>query len=265
MKVIDLKTEQEPIYYCCLEDWSSEMKEAGNHKENWYKSVKNKGIRVKLALDEFGEIGGMIQYMPIEHSFFEGEGLYVILCIWVHGHKQGRGDFRKRGMGKALLKAAEEDAKSLGAKGLAAWGIILPFYMQARWFRKNGYKVADKEGIVRLMWKKFETDAKPPSILKRIKVPSKNKGIVNVTSFKHGWCPAQNIAYERAKRAIEEINEDINFTEINTSNKEKQKEWGIVDGLFVNDKEINLGPPPSYKKIKLKILKQVVKHSKEKE
>ncbi len=35
MKVIDLTEEHKELYFVCLEDWSDEMKEAGNHKECW--------------------------------------------------------------------------------------------------------------------------------------------------------------------------------------------------------------------------------------
>jgi hypothetical protein len=85
MKVIDLTPDNEKLYFMCLEDWSDEMREAGDHKENWYRKVKDKGLRVKLAQDDEGIIGGMIQYMPAEHSFIEGRDLYFIHCIWVHG------------------------------------------------------------------------------------------------------------------------------------------------------------------------------------
>jgi cobalt-zinc-cadmium efflux system protein len=85
----------------CLEDWSDEMKEAGDHKARWHERMAQRGLRVKLAVDDAGAVGGMIQYLPIEEFFVEGRGLYMILCIWVHGHKQGRGDFRRRGMGSA--------------------------------------------------------------------------------------------------------------------------------------------------------------------
>jgi hypothetical protein len=65
--------------------------------------MKDKGLRVKLARNDEGVIGGMIQYLPIEHFYLQGQDLHFILCIWVHGHNQGRGDFRKQGMGRALL------------------------------------------------------------------------------------------------------------------------------------------------------------------
>ncbi len=122
MEIVELSRENEQDYFLCLEDWSSDLREAGSHKENWYGKFRDR-VRVKLALDDQGTVGGMIQYMPIEDSFAEGSDLYVIYCIWVHGYKKGRGNFQKRGMGKALVEAAEQDARERGAKGIAAWGI----------------------------------------------------------------------------------------------------------------------------------------------
>ena len=61
MKVVDLADEYKELYFVCLEDWSEEMKEAGSHKENWCNKMKNMGLRVKLATDDYGMVGGMIQ------------------------------------------------------------------------------------------------------------------------------------------------------------------------------------------------------------
>lgn len=106
MKIIDLSPEFENLYFCCLEDWSDEMAEAGDHKACWYQKMKDKGLRVKLAQADNGNIGGMIQYLPSEYSFIESTDLYVVLCIWVHGHKKGRGNFSKTGNGKSLIKGS---------------------------------------------------------------------------------------------------------------------------------------------------------------
>ncbi len=104
MKIVDLSKEYESTYFVCLEDWSDEMKEAGCHKETWYDEMKSKGLRVKLALDDEGKAVGMIEYLPASLSIIDGDGLYYINCIWVHGHKQGLGDRRVGGrIGKQLL------------------------------------------------------------------------------------------------------------------------------------------------------------------
>ena len=109
MEIVDLTEELVPLYCVCLEDWSPELAEAGDHKRRWYERMKGKGLRVKLALDGRGEVGGMIHYAPIEETFVEGIDLYLVYCVWVHGYEKGRGNFQGKGMGRALLKAAEED------------------------------------------------------------------------------------------------------------------------------------------------------------
>ena len=126
MKVIDLPREQENTYFQCLEDWSEDIREAADHKEKWFERMRGQGLRVKVALDDQGTVGGMIQYVPIEQVPVEGRDLYYVYCIWVHGYAKGRGNYQKKGMGKALLQAAEEDVRQGGGKGLVVWGLSLP-------------------------------------------------------------------------------------------------------------------------------------------
>ncbi|MFW9772480.1 MAG: GNAT family N-acetyltransferase [Promethearchaeota archaeon] len=259
MEIINLTDEYKKTYFMCLEDWSDEMKEAGNHKENWYERIKEKGLRVKLALADSEKCVGMIQYVPIEYSNAEGRDLYFINCIWIHGYEEGIGNHQKKGYGVKLLQAAEEDVKSKGAKGIVAWGLSLPFWMKASWYKKQGYIKIDKDSVAVLLWKPFTEDAVPPKWIKQKRKPQKIPGKVTITVFKNGWCPAQSIVYERAKRAALEFGDDVIFQEIDTFNRETFLEWGIFTGLFIDSKEIRTGPPPSYEDIKKKIVKKVKK------
>jgi hypothetical protein len=259
MKIIDLTPEHEELFFVCLEDWSEDMQEAGPRKKIWYDRMKDKGLRVKLALDKNHEVGGMIQYMPVEYSAAEGKDLYFICCIWVHGHKRGRGDFRKRGMGKALLRAAEEDVRILDKKGIVAWGMSIPVFMRASWFRKNGYRKIDKKGMMVLLWKPFTEDAVPPKWNRIEKKPSLVPGKVTVTAFTNGWCPAQNITFERAKRAADDLGEKVVFQEVDTLDPSLCKECGKDEALYINHKRLWTGPPLSYKKIRGKIEKRLRK------
>jgi GNAT superfamily N-acetyltransferase len=261
MKIIDIDEHHLSLYLVCLEDWSDEIKEAGHHKEIWYHRMKDKGLRVKLALDDQGTVGGMIQYVPIEHSSVEGSGLYFINCIWVHGHRQGRGNFQHRGMGKALLDAAETDARELGAKGIVAWGLLVPVFMRASWFKKHGYRSVDRLGIQVLLWKPFTSDAVPPKWIRPNGKPSLEQNKVTVTAFRNGWCPAQNLAFERARKAAAEpqFADNIVFREIDTFDRAEFLRFGIADALFVNHRQVRTGPPPSYETIRKLIRKQVKK------
>ena len=257
MRIIDLAPEHEALYCVCLEDWSEEMKEAGDHKQRWCEKMKSRGLRVKLAEDDNGKIGGMIQYVPIESSPAQGEGLFFIHCIWVHGYKEGRGDFRKQGMGKALLKAAEQDTVALGKKGLVAWGVSLPFFMRASWYKKRGYKQVDKDGIRILLWKPFDDTAVAPHWVRQKKRPDGVPGYVTVSAFMNGCCPAQNIVFERAETASDELGEKVIFKPYDTSDDAVFEEWGIFDGLYIDSKQVRTGPPPPYKKIRNAIEKKL--------
>ena len=263
MQITDLTEDFYRQYFCCLEEWSDEMKEAGDHKEKWYHQMKDKGLRVKIAIEN-DTVCAMIQYIPVEYSFARGRDLYFIKCIWVHGHKKGIGDYQKRGIGTALLEAAEADVKSMKQKGMAVWGMSLPFWMKAAWFKKHGYKKADKQGMSVLLWKPFQRDAELPQWIKQKKKPKAVKGQVTVTSFINGWCPAQNAVHERARRAVQEFGGQVKFIEIQTSDRAVFEEWGISDALYIDDKNISAGPPLSYESIRKKIQRKVKKMARSK-
>jgi GNAT superfamily N-acetyltransferase len=258
MEIVDLTPENEEIYFHCLEDWSDEMKEVSYIKEAWYRRMKDENLTVKLATDENGIVGGMIQYMPIENSFVSGEGLYFILCIWVHGYRRGRGNFQGHGMGKALLRAAEKDAITKGAKGIAAWGIRLPFWMKASWFRKRGYVPVDYQGLGVLLWKPFTLEATSPKWFRPAEIPGGDKDKkACITAFINGWCPAQNLTYERVRRVCEELGDQVSLSIIDTHDRSNLLRWGIPDGVYINGKKLGWGPPLSYEKIRKKITRLV--------
>ena len=259
MKIIDLKPEYENLYFKCLEDWSDQMQETGDHKAKWYEKMKKQGLGVKLGMDDEGRIGGMIQYVPIEWSPAEGRNAYFIHCIWVHGYKEGRGNFQKKGMGKALLKAAEDDVRARGAGGMAAWGLSIPVWMKASWFKKQGYRKVHRQSMMALMWKPFTADAIPPKWVKTGKKPQGGKNKVMITAFKNGWCCSANINYERTRRVAAEFGDKVEFRTIDTLDRDNFREWGISDSIYVNRKNITFGPPLAEKKIRRKIAAAVRK------
>lgn len=258
MKIVDVTEDNKDLFCLCLEDWSDDAKASGPKRRQWVDDNQKKGLRAKLALDDNGVEGGMIQYGPVEQSHVDGSDLHFIYCIHVHGYKQGRGNFQKRGMGTALLAAAEEDARELGAKGMAAWGLWLPFWMKASWFKKHGYRKTDSQGIAVLLWKPFTDDAQPPRWFpKKNKLPEPLPGKVNITAFSSGWCLAQNLVYERTRQAAAEFGDKVAFREIDTSSRESVAEWGVADAVFLDGKNVQNGPPPSYEKVHKMIAKRV--------
>ena len=164
-------------------------------------------------------------------------------------------------MGKALLEAAIEDIKARGAKGVIAWGISLPFWMRAAWYKKQGFKVADRRKGMVLVYKKFTEDAKSPKWIRY----KNGKGLVTtrdkvtITTFKNGWCPVANMTYERIKRIAEEHGDKVEFKTIDTFCNPAWLSKGISDAIYINKKMLRFGPPPSYKKIKKKVDREVRK------
>ncbi len=257
MEIIDLPKEYEQLYFVCLQDQTGELKEAGDHKKVWYHKMKDKGLRVKLALSDEGEVGGMIQYIPIEYSFVEGNDLYFTNCIWVIRRKKGIKNFQQRGFGRALLQAAENDVKAIGAKGIVARGVLLSSGMAASWFTNQGYSIVGKRGIRVLLWKSFTADAIPPKWIKQKKTPEMIPDKVVVTAFLNGWCPAQNLVFERAKRTASEFGDKVLFRWIDTFDRKNFSEWGIPDALFIDNKQVTSIPPSSYEKIRKMIARKV--------
>lgn len=257
MHIIDLSEETRNEYFTCLEEWSNMMKDGVCRKACWYSAMRQKGLRVKLAFNDAGVIAGMIHYAPIEHSWVEGYNLYFIYCIWVHGHKEGRGDLRRRGVGTALLQAAESDVKGLPTQGIVAWGLLLPFFMRAGWFKKHGYRKVDRKGISVLLWKPFADDASPPRWIKAQKRPELVPGKVVVTALANGWCSGINGMIERARQVSSEFGDQVIYHEIDTSSRSAVRKWGLSDGLFVDHRNIYRGPPLTYEKIKKIIGKKV--------
>lgn len=261
MKITDLNEQNKDLYFVCLMDKDAELKEISHLKECWYNKMKNRELCVKLAEDDNGRYGGMIQYMPIKYSFADGNDLYIISCIYILGSKKEGGNFRKKGMGKALLQAAEDDVKVRGAKGIAAWGVSIPAFIRASWYKKHGYTKVYKKGIMVLLWKPFTEDAEPPVWAVQDKDPQLelSPGKVTVTSFRNGWCPAMNMVHERARKASAEFGDRVVFKEIDTFEKETMIERGSMDDVYINNKKVRMGPPPSYKKIRRLIARKVRK------
>ena len=141
---------------------------------------------------------------------------------------------------------------------MASWGLWLPVWMKASWFKRHGYRKADRQGLAVLLWKPFAAGAQPPRWHpKGKKLPDPVPGKVDVTAFVNGWCMAGNLTAERARRAATEFGDKVAYREIDTSEPGAVAEWGRSDALFIDRKEVSNGPPLSYVKIRSRIAKRV--------
>lgn len=257
MKIVNLTKAIEPYYFVCLEDWNEDLYGVKSVKEKWFRQMKKKGLRVKIALNDENQHAGMIEYMPIEHSYTEGKDLYIVNCIWVHGYNKGLQNQQGKGIGKALLKTAEEDVKSIGKHGLAVWGLSEPYWMNALWFQKQGYKQVDQYDWFVLLWKQFNDKAIPPKwtrgTFKQKLVPGK----VKVTAFYSGQCCSENTIYFTAKKAACGFGDKVIFEVIDMNQKENRDKYGMDWRLVVNGENLFHRHIPTYEEIKSKIAEKL--------
>ncbi len=262
-KIVSPDENNRDRFCVCLEDWSAEMAEAGDGRSRWYERMKDRGLGAKMVEDGDGTLAGMIQYLPADYAPVSGGNYYFIYCIWVHGHRQGIGDRRGRGMGQALLRAAEEDVRSRGASGLAAWGLSLPFWMRASWFRKQGYRTVQREGMRELLWKPFAEGAEEPRWLEKSPLPEEMTGTggpVRIHSFVNGICPVSNLANVRAAAVASRWGDRVEFGETDTLEPKILRRWGRDNALYVNGRELTIGPPITEKKIDRAVRKELRKN-----
>ncbi|MBN1551531.1 GNAT family N-acetyltransferase [bacterium] len=254
MYISDVRPEYESTYFACLENWNSQLKNVAHVKSEWYNEMFRKGLVVKLAIEDEEPVG-MIEAMPIEHSYAMGDSLFIINCIWVHGYDgKGPGNRQGKGIGKALLQALEDDVSNRGVNGLAAWGLSEPVWMSAAWFEKHGYTKVDQVGWMVLLWKSFTTNAMAPRWIKGSFEQRQIPGKIAVTAFRSGQCCSENSVYERAARIAAEFPEDVIFEGIDMRKPENRKSYGLCGGLYINGKNIFSGPPPTDNDIRKTIL-----------
>jgi len=252
MEIVDLRPDRpelEEAWLNCLEPWEPAAAEGLAGRRAWYAAMKDRGLFVKLALE--GDVPvGFIQCVPIEESPMIGSRLYTVLCIRVHGHRKGVGDHQGHGIGSALLLAAEQEAFRRGALGMAAWGLALPVWMRASWFRRHGYRKVDRQGLSVLMLKRFSAEARAPAWPPHGPPPPSVEGRTTVTCFSNGWCSAGCASCERARRAAEGFGEAVVFRVIDTRDPMIARRWGHSDAIFIDQDEVRTGPPPSERRLR---------------
>jgi GNAT superfamily N-acetyltransferase len=251
MEIVDLTPEREELLHCCLKPYDAEFAGGVPRKREWYNQARDRGARAKLAIDDDGEVAGMVQYAPVELApHVVGDAIWVVLCIWVHAYEGGVGDRRGRGMGPALLDAAETDAREHGAKGMAAWGITSPFWMNAPWFESRGYHRVEEHGWYALVFKSFLEGVSEPRWIEELKRPEPLPGKVRVSSFAAGWCTSGNLIQEWARRAVEELGDPFVYEEFDTSDPDVVAEWGISTGLFIDGEPLEVKGDETFEKIR---------------
>lgn len=257
MKLVEIDKNTEGTFFRCLHDEKSADPRVLALRHRWYDRYKEKGLRAKVLMREDEAIVGLCQYLPIEHSQLMGEDLFVILCIWVHGYEHLVGNQQGQGYGRFILTYIEEDARSSGAKGVAAWGMDFPYWNPVSFYEHLGYSRVETRDSVVLVWKAFTQDAQPPALLRPRRKLLREEGKRRVTVFVNGWCGGGCEQCISARDAIEGLGERVVYEEVDTSDRALMLSWGIEEGVFVDDTPFRpYGPPWTSAELRAAVLGQ---------
>ena len=244
MKLADIDGETEGPFFRCLHDEEPENPRVIEVRRCWHSKHKDKGHRAKVLVLDTGEVVGLCQYLPIEHSPFIGEDLLAILCIWVHGYDHHVGNQQGKGYGRSILDAIEDDARSSGFKGVVAWGKDFPYWNPVSFYEHLGYSRVDQKGKDVLVWKPFQPDAKPPEMMRPTHPLPEGEEKVNVTAITSGWCSGGIHYCLTAREAVSGIEDRVDYTEVDTSDKETMLSYGASDGIYLDGTPFRPDGPP---------------------
>jgi hypothetical protein len=222
--------------YCCMEEtpagssWTSLLPQS----RKWFKQNLRKHVEGYHLLDG-KKVVGHIYFASSERAIapFEMEpNVAFIYCT------EMLRDYMRKGHGRTMFDYVKSDLRRRGFKGILVDASDFQGYMHHSHFTKQGFKVIVEHPPFRLMYfplLKEEVEAKP---LKLNYQPSKDK--VEVTLFKHSFCPVAVYMNSLIKSVALSLGEKVKVVEIQPTVK-TVKEYGTTDPL-INGKVKLLGP-----------------------
>jgi GNAT superfamily N-acetyltransferase len=215
-----------------------ERENSCSRRISWLRSMEKYGLRVKVAL--FDELHvGFLYIMPIEINPWpiQGKDLMVFPCLVSHSK------YSQKGIGKALIKAAEEETKRQNRKGLATIGYFWDFwFMPAEYFLKLGFTVAERRGEEAILWKQFDQDSEPPHFREENYQFKPIKGKVVVDLFWNIFCLTSDVEAKRVREVISEFGKKVILNEFSAVDQKILQQYGIERRIYVNGLEVEVGP-----------------------
>jgi GNAT superfamily N-acetyltransferase len=222
---------------CSHVDESAEIDQCGARRLEWMRAMRAQGLRVFTShLD--GKQTGFVYLMPIHVSPWGpiGEGLTVVPCLWVLP------DAQRQGAGRALMAAAEEEARRQGSKGLVTTGFYHDFwFMPAPFFERIGYSPARRRDGEAVLWKRFEPSAEAPSFLERSYQPTPIPGKVVIDLFFNTFCQTSDIEAHRVREVAADFGDSVVLNEHSADDRETLLRHQLPRGVFINGEEIGWG------------------------
>jgi len=215
----------------------------------WLKRMEQHGLITKVALLDDVH-AGFIYVMPIEINPWQiqGKELMVFPCL------VSQSKFSLKGVGKQLIKAAEEETLKQQRKGIATIGYFWDFwFMPAKFFIKLGYKIATKRGEVAILWKQFDPNAEPPQFREVNYEFQPVKGKVVVDLFWNTFCLTSDVEAQRVRDIVLEYKGKVVLNEFSADDISNLQQYGLSRGIYINGKLVEVGPEIEKEKLRQEI------------
>ena len=232
-----------------------EYEKSAPRRISWLRSMEKYGLRVKVALLD-NIHAGFLYLMPIEVNPWriQGRDLMVFPCLVSHSK------FAKKGIGKKLIKAAEEETNQQNRKGIATIGFFWDFwFMPAAFFLKLGFKVAEKRGEGAILWKQFDQNVRPPHFRKENYKYEPIKGKIVIDLFWNKFCLTSDVEAQRVREVVSEYGNDVILNEFSAVDQKILQQYGIERRIYVNGQAMEIGPEIEKNKLREAIDNVLVK------
>lgn len=223
-----------------------EREKSAPRRISWLRSMEKYGLRVKVALVD-NIHAGFLYIMPIEINPWQIQGreLMVLPCLVSHSK------FSKNGIGKKLVKTAEEETKRQDRKGIATIGYFWDFwFMPAEYFLKLGFKVAEKRGEEAILWKQFDQNAEPPHFREENYNFKPIRGKIVIDLFWNRFCLTSDVEAQRVRDVASEYGNDLILNEFSAVDQKILQQYGIERRIYVNGEMIEVGPEVEKSKLR---------------
>jgi GNAT superfamily N-acetyltransferase len=233
-----MQPEDEPFVASCTHvGETAEWDAACARRIPWLRELRGQGLCVKIALLD-GQHAGFLYLFPIEIAPVGpvGQDLSVIQCLTVQEGLKGRG------VGGALVAAAEREARARGKVGLVVTAFYHDFwFMPASFFEACGFTVARRKGDAAILWLAFDESAQPPHLLERRYrfTPVPNKVVIDL--FWSRSCLTTDTEAERVREVAAEFGDTVLLREHRTDDPAVRDRCGIYRAIMIDGQEVGWG------------------------
>jgi GNAT superfamily N-acetyltransferase len=265
LEIRDMRPSDEYFVGTCTHiNESDEIDLCAEKRLAWLRDKHADGLRVKVAVFK-GDPVGFLYAMPIEICPLGplGHDFLAVPCLVAQTKAKGKG------VGRALMNAAEEEARLQGKRGMVTTAYYHDFwFMPAAFFERVGFTPIARREVVNpgrkeylgeeaLLWKTVDSSAEPPRFLTPNFEFEPVPGKVVIDLLWNTFCQTSNIEAQRVREVADEMGDKVVLNEYCGDDREVLSRYQVPRGIFINGREIGWGHEAPKGEVKKAILEEL--------